>query len=248
MRPVGGKEEASSAPGDADVTVARPSWVTGARLALPVVLGYLPVSFAFGVLGNLVGLPAWATVAMSLFVYAGSAQFAALQLVTVAAAPPAIVLTTFVVNLRHLLLAASIAPHLRGFRKRELVAFSFELTDEAFAMHAAEYGRRGQRPKSEVFAFNLVVHLSWITGTVLGVVASGSVTDVEAFGLDFALPAMFIALLVTVVTDRRTLFVAVLGGGFAVAFTVLGLEYWAVLLATVLAATAGAAAGRWLSR
>lgn len=198
-------------------------------------LGYFPVSFAFGVLGNVVGLPGWATVGMSLFVYAGSAQFAALQLVAVGAAPYAIVLTTFVVNLRHVLLAASIAPNLSGFRRPELAAFSFQLTDEAFAMHAAEYALGRHRSKSEIFAFNAAAHSSWVLGTALGVGASGLIGDVEALALDYALPAMFIALLVMVIGDRRTLLVAVLAGGFAVGFTLLGLGYWSVLVATAVA-------------
>jgi 4-azaleucine resistance transporter AzlC len=220
----------------------------GLRLALPIILGYLPVSFAFGVLGNVIGMPVWATIAMSLFVYAGSSQFAALQLLSVGAAPYAIVLTTFVINLRHMLLAASIAPNLRGLGRWELSAFSFELTDEAFAMHAVEYASGRKRPRSEIFTFNASVHASWILGTVLGVVASGLIGDVEAFGLDYALPAMFIALLVSVVKDRPTLLVALLGGGLAVGLTVLGLGYWAVLLATAIAATVGALGEWWASR
>ncbi|MBD0744135.1 AzlC family ABC transporter permease [Streptomyces sp. CBMA152] len=215
---------------------------TGLAQAVPVMLGYVPVAFAFGVLGHTAGLPGWALIGMSLFVYGGSSQFAALQLIGVGAAPYAIVLTTFVVNLRHLLLSAAVAPRLAAWRRREQALFAYELTDEAFAVHSAQYGERPHRPKAEVLSFNLAVHASWVAGTVAGVLAGDLVTDVRALGLDYALPAMFMALLAAgIVTDRRQLAVAAVAGGGAVVLTLLGLQYWAVLVAAALAATFGLA-------
>ncbi|WP_199828092.1 AzlC family ABC transporter permease [Streptomyces sp. XY332] len=221
---------------------ARAAWAAGFGQAVPVMLGYVPVAFAFGVLGHTAGLPWWAMVAMSAFVYGGSSQFAALQLLAVGAAPYAIVLTTFVVNLRHLLLSAAIAPRLAGWRLREQALFAYELTDEAFAVHSAQYAERAQRPKAEVFTFNTAVHASWVAGTLAGVLAGDLVTDVEALGLDYALPAMFMALLAAgIIADRRGLAVAVVAGGGAVGLTLLGLQYWAVLVAAAVAATFGLA-------
>ncbi|MFI6003897.1 AzlC family ABC transporter permease [Streptomyces sp. NPDC051366] len=221
---------------------ARAAWAAGFGQAVPVMLGYVPVAFAFGVLGHTAGLPWWAMVAMSAFVYGGSSQFAALQLLAVGAAPYAIVLTTFVVNLRHLLLSAAIAPRLAGWRRREQALFAYELTDEAFAVHSAQYAERTQRPKAEVFTFNTAVHASWVAGTLAGVLAGDLVTDVEALGLDYALPAMFMALLAAgIIADRRGLAVAIVAGGGAVGLTLLGLQYWAVLVAAAVAATFGLA-------
>ncbi|WP_063784008.1 AzlC family ABC transporter permease [Streptomyces sp. WM6372] len=218
------------------------AWAAGFGQAVPVMLGYVPVAFAFGVLGHTAGLPWWAMVAMSAFVYGGSSQFAALQLLAVGAAPYAIVLTTFVVNLRHLLLSAAIAPRLAGWRRREQALFAYELTDEAFAVHSAQYADRAERPKAEVFTFNTAVHGSWVAGTLVGVLAGDLVTDVEALGLDYALPAMFMALLAAgIIADRRGLAVAVVAGGGAVGLTLLGLQYWAVLVAAAAAATFGLA-------
>lgn len=219
---------------------ARAPWTVGFGLAVPVMLGYVPVAFAFGVLGHTAGLPWWAMAAMSLFVYGGSSQFAALQLITVGAAPYAVVLTTFVVNLRHLLLAASVAPRLARWRRHEQALFSYELTDEAFAVHSAQYAERADRPKAEVFTFNAAVHASWVAGTVLGILAGDLVRNVEALGLDYALPAMFMALLAAgVIADLRGLAVALVAGVGAVALTLLGLQYWSVLLAAAVAATFG---------
>ncbi|MFJ2824774.1 AzlC family ABC transporter permease [Streptomyces toxytricini] len=244
MRPLAAPAPAApAAPAAVPAPAPAPrAWAAGLGQAVPVMLGYVPVAFAFGVLGHTAGLPWWASAAMSAFVYGGSSQFAALQLLAVGAAPYAVVLTTFVVNLRHLLLSAAIAPRLAGWRRREQALFAYELTDEAFAVHSAQWAERAERPKAEVFAFNTAVHGSWVAGTLAGVLAGDLVTDVEALGLDYALPAMFMALLAAgVVADRRGLAVAVLAGGLAVGLTLLGLEYWAVLAAAALAATFGLA-------
>ncbi|MER5541594.1 AzlC family ABC transporter permease [Streptomyces sp. NPDC002589] len=223
-------------------STARTPWAVGIGLAVPVMLGYVPVAFAFGVLGHTAGLPGWAMVAMSLFVYGGSSQFAALQLITVGAAPYAVILTTFVVNLRHLLLAASVAPRLARWRRIEQAVFAYELTDEAYAVHSAQYAKRADRSKAEVFAFNAAVHASWVAGTVLGILAGDLVHNVEALGLDYALPAMFMALLAAgIVADLRGLSVALVAGVGSVVLTLLGLEYWSVLLAAATAATFGLA-------
>ncbi|MBL1083663.1 AzlC family ABC transporter permease [Streptomyces actinomycinicus] len=236
------RQACSAGPPAARKSTAQAPWAAGLGLAMPVMLGYVPVAFAFGVLGHTAGLPGWATAAMSLFVYGGSSQFAALQLITVGAAPYAVILTTFVVNLRHLLFAASVAPRLAGWRRVEQAAFAYELTDEAFAVHSAQYAERAHRSKAEVFAFNAAVHASWVTGTVLGTLAGDLVHDVEALGLDYALPAMFMALLAAgIVADLRSLAVAVTAGTGAVALTLLGLQYWSVVLAAAAAATLGLA-------
>ncbi len=212
----------------------------GARLAVPLIAGYLPVAFAFGIVGRVAGLPAWSVVAMSFFVYAGASQFAALQLMVVGGSLPSIVSTTFIINLRHMLLSASIAPRLSKLNRAELVWFSMELTDEAYAVHDSEYRRHTDRPKREIFVLNGLVHLSWVLGTTLGVFVGDYVGNIKALGLDFALIAMFIAILVIdAVKSSHDLMVASIGGIAAVVLTVSGYSLWATVIATCAAATIG---------
>lgn len=218
--------------------------VSGSRKALPIVLGYIPVGFAYGVLAKKTGLSDLNTLLMSVIVFAGSAQLIAVGLIGSGASAVSVVVTTFIVNLRHLLMSASLSPFLRSWRRREVAAMTFQLTDETFGLHAVRFGS-GQADKAETFVINAVAQLSWISGTWLGLVSSRLITDVRPFGLDFALPAMFAALLVAQVKDAVHVLVALFSGGLAVLLLGLGVEQWSVMLATVAGATVGLGVSQW---
>ena len=222
----------------------RTGWLKGIALAFPIVLGYLPVGFAYGVLADKAGLSTLNTVLMSVIVFAGSAQLIGVGLLAAGAPALSIIVTTFIVNLRHLLMSAAISPYLKRWKKSELAAFSFELTDETFAVHAAQFALVPPE-QSTVFATNLTAQVSWVTGSWLGAVAGGLITDVEPFGLDYALVAMFIALLVVQLKDRLLVGVAVLAGLLSVVFLFVGFNQWNVIAATLLAATAGTVVELW---
>lgn len=214
--------------------------LAGFKYAAPLILGYLPVAFAFGVIGGVNGLPAWACLLMSVLVYAGSAQFAALQLLSAGAALPGIIATTFILNLRHFLLAAAIAPRLRNFTTVQGMTFGVLLTDECFAVQDSRFRAEPERSKVEIFSLNFFVYLSWIVGTAAGIVFGGVVPGVDRIGLDFALAAMFIAILaIDAVASRHDVWVAVLSATIAVVLSASGAALWATVLATCLAATAG---------
>jgi len=225
--------------------MSRPAWMDGAVQALPIVLGYVPIGFAFGVLAQKAGLSSAHAVLMSAIVYAGSAQFVAVGLFAAGASPLSIVLTTFVVNLRHALMAAALAPHLQRWRKHELAVFAFELTDETFALHATRFAS-GRFGKLDTYALNVTSQLSWVLGSWLGSVAGQLVADVEPYGLDYALPALFVALLVLQVKGWRHVVVAAFSGVAAVALSLSDIGQWNVIVATVCGATVGVVMERWI--
>jgi 4-azaleucine resistance transporter AzlC len=210
----------------------------GVTLAAPIVLGYIPIGFAYGVLAQQAGLSTRNTVLMSLLVYAGSAQLIATGLFAAGLPALSIILTTFVVNLRHMLMSAALSPHMQHWRKRELAAFAYELTDESFAVHIARF-TANTPPKGEVFAINVTAQLAWILGSWLGAVAGQLIGDVKPLALDYALPAMFSALLVMQIKNKRHIVVATAAGMLAVALTLGGLGHWSVILATLAGATLG---------
>ena len=218
--------------------IDRPAWVDGVVRAMPIVLGYLPIGFAYGVLAQQAGLSMTNTLLMSVMVYAGSSQLVAVGLFAQGVPALSIIITTFVVNLRHMLFSAALSPYLKRWGKGALAAFAYELTDETFALHSALFSR-SVPPKPTVFAINVTAQLSWVLGTGLGIVAGRYVTDVRPLALDFTLPAMFIALLVIQLKDRVDGAVALWGGIGSVVLTLLGLDRWSVILATVIAATIG---------
>ncbi len=222
------------------------AWVSGVVKTVPIVFGYIPIGLTFGVLAQKAGLSTLNTMMMSLLVYAGSSQLVAAGLFAAGAPAASIVLTTFVVNLRHLLLSAAIAPFLKRWRKGELAAFAYQLTDETFALHAARFPS-GMPSKAEIFAINATAQASWLVGTGSGVALGQVIADVEPFGLDYVLPAMFIALLVLQIEDRAHVAVALVTGALSVALLTLGVDQWHVIIATVIGASIGVLIELWIN-
>jgi len=223
------------------------SFFSGMRQALPIVLGYIPVGFAYGVLAQKNGLSLLNTVAMSVIVFAGSSQLIGAGLFGAGAGLLAIVATTFVVNLRHMLMSAALAPKLRYWKKWQIALFGYELTDETFALHTMRMTRE-QPPLSETFGVNLTSQFSWILGSLVGYLAGGRIADVRPIGLDYALPAMFIALLVPQVVKPIFLMMAVLAGILSVTLSLYGFSQSHVIVATVAASTVGVGVEQWMKR
>ena len=234
-----------SADQTAQTASLEPTWATGAGRALPVVLGYIPVGFAFGVLAQKSGLSPLNTVLMSILVYAGASQFIAVGLLAAGAPPLSIILTTFIVNLRHLIMASALAPYLKTWSPGALALFSYELTDETFALHAT-YLPRGETGRGAVLATNLVSQSSWVAGTWLGVTAGSLIADVKPYALDYALAALFIALLMLQIKNKKQVMVAMAAGVLSVILLHVGFNQWSIILATLVGATLGVFLEKWI--
>ena len=212
----------------------------GVKAALPIVLGYLPVGMAYGVLARAVGLSTIETGAMSLIVFAGASQFIAVGMLASGIATLPIILTTFAVNLRHLLMSSAIAPHFKGLPLKKLIPLTAQLTDESFAVAMADTAKIDGRPYY-LMALQMAAWLAWFCGSVVGAVF-GSLIDRGSFGIPFAMTALFICLLALQLKSRAHLAVAVVAG-------VLALSFKGLLpnnLDIVAAAIAAPLAGLWL--
>ena len=220
------------------------NWGNTLSAAMPVVLGYLPIGFAYGVLAINAGLSIFQTVLMSIIVYAGSAQLIAVSLFAQAIHPLSIITTTFIVNLRHMLMSAALAPHMRHWKSYQVGLFSFELTDESFGVHSLRFDRGENHPKSTLL-INFICQSAWVLGSLLGAVAGNMIQDVRPFALDYALPAMFIALLILQIKNRKHLIIALISAGLSLVLWQLGATQWHVIIATIIAATLGAGIETW---
>ncbi len=215
--------------------------LAGTVRAVPIMLGYLPIGFAFGVLATTAGLNLAGAAGMSLFLFAGSAQLIAVGMIDAGATIAAITTTVFMVNLRHLLMSAYLAPHLGHLKPWQQAIFSYEITDESFAVHSNHFRKHGVPRAIELFSLNHSAHLAWIFGTILGAWLGGMFSfDNAAFGIDYALPAMFIALLVMQIEMKRHLYIALLAAALGLFFYLLGFNQLYIILATVIAAAVGA--------
>lgn len=216
----------------------------GARLAIPITLGYIPVGFTFGVLAQKAGFSALEAGLTSLLVFAGSGQLIGINLILLGLSPMTIISTTFVVNARHLLMSAALAPFLGRWSKTKQLLFTAEMTDETFALNIGRFGEQmaaggpgTEVDEGEAFGVNLTAHFSWVLGGVLGALFGTLITDLKPYGLDFALAGMFIALLMPHFKIPRHLATAIVGGGLSVILYLGGVEQWNVIIATVTAAT-----------
>ena len=175
-----------------------PAFRTGFIALLPLWFGSVPFGIVYAVSALAAGLSPAQTVAMSLLVFAGSAQFTAVGLFAAAAPPLTIVITTLIVNARHLLLAASLAPHLRGTPLWLRALLAFQLTDESYAVGIRTF-LAGEGSAGFQLGANISLYIAWPLATVIGVLLGSLVPDPAAYGLDLVFPLTFTALLVPLV-------------------------------------------------
>jgi 4-azaleucine resistance transporter AzlC len=166
----------------------------GATAAWPICLGYFPIGLALGVLAQKAGLPWWAVAMMSVLVFAGSAQFICVAMIAAGASTPAIILTTFVVNLRHVLMSSALAVYLQGVNRKFLALYSYGVTDESFAVNLTRF-RDGKWDRWKALIVNHLANSVWIMATICGALV-GQFVPQGALGIDYALTGMFICLLV----------------------------------------------------
>ncbi len=166
----------------------------GLAAAWPICLGFFPIGLSLGVLAQKGGLAPWQVAAMSLLVFAGGSQFIAVAMLGAGASPLAIVSTTCMINLRHLLMSSALAVHFSGVSRRFLALFAYGLTDESFAVNMTRFNQGGWHRHSAL-TVNHATNAIWIISTVAGVYL-GQLVPPGAAGVDYALTGMFICLLV----------------------------------------------------
>lgn len=196
----------------------RAEFWAGARDTFPLVVGAIPFGIIFGTLAAGSGLSFAGTVAMSAFVFAGSSQFIALGLIAAATSWPFIVLTTFVVNLRHALYSATLAPQVKHLSAGWQIPLAFWLTDETFVIAANHYNRGDASPHKHWYWLGsaIFMYTNWQLCTWLGLTVGQLIPDAAAWGLDFAMPVTFLGMVVPYLKSRPMLAAVVVSGVVAV--------------------------------
>jgi 4-azaleucine resistance transporter AzlC len=223
------------------LTSSRAEFIAGLKAQLPIVIGGIPFGMIYGVVALDAGLTAGAAQAMSAIIFAGSAQFVSAQLFGLSTPAVVIIATVAVVNLRHLLYSASIAPYLHDLPSRWKWLLAYLLTDEAYAVAITHYqdGRDNLHKHWFALASGLLEWTAWQLSTAAGIFLGAAVP--ESWSLDFALPLTFIALVVPALRDRAAVGAALCGGIVAVLAFDLPFK-----LGLFLAALIGILAGLWL--
>jgi 4-azaleucine resistance transporter AzlC len=216
----------------------RQELLAGIRAELPITLGVIPFGMIYGVLAVGAGLSPLAAQAMSCIVFAGSAQFIAAGLFSISAPAGVLLLTTFVVNLRHSLYSASMAPYLERHSLAWKVLLSYLLTDEAYVVAILHYKQTGAVGMQHWYFLGagLTLWLTWQASTVVGVLLRAQVP--ASWALDFTLALTFIGLVVVSARDRPSIAAALAAG-----VTAILAAGWPYQLGLVAAAVVGIAAG-----
>ncbi|WP_238398103.1 AzlC family ABC transporter permease [Halorussus salinus] len=215
----------------------RADFLSGVRVAAPITLGVLPFGMVAGVAAVGVGMSALQAVGMSVVVFAGASQLAAIELIGRNAPAAVVVATVLVVNLRLVMYSASIAPYFQRQSAKWKAALSYLLTDQAYAVSLLEF-ENDEETSRRWYYLGVAVPLwvTWQAATVVGVLLGARLPS--GWHLEFAVPLVFLAVLVPAVTDRATGAAAVVGGTTAVVAN--GLPY---NLGLILAAVVGIGAG-----
>jgi 4-azaleucine resistance transporter AzlC len=204
-------------------------------------LALVPSVFVYGtVFGGLAvqaGLRSIEVLGMSLLVFAGASQFVAVPMIAAGTSPLAIVLTTYVVNMRHYLMAATLAPAFSSFPRTWLALVAHGINDESFAVAVAR-----QNPPDPWFFIGSVVAVggSFVGGVVVGTGLGGLVADPARWGLDFAFPAVFLALVGAQLRSRADKLVALASGTLAVIVALALPGNWHIVIAGVIVSAVAA--------
>jgi 4-azaleucine resistance transporter AzlC len=190
--------------------------------ALGIAVSAIGFGFVYGLSARQAGFSPIEAVAMSTIVFAGAAQFAAVGYVASGLPWPGVVLLTALLNARHLLYSAALAPWLRDvpFWRRAVMAHL--LTDEAFALSVGHFRRVGRTDERGYWLAAIAsTFIPWNLATLAGVLLGAQIPDPARFGIDIIFPAAMIGLAVGLITGRRELVAAIVGAGIGVVVALL---------------------------
>jgi branched chain amino acid efflux pump len=222
------------------MSTPRAEFLAGVKATIPLVIGAFPFGVIFGALAITSGVSTFGTMALSVIVFAGSAQFIGVGLIAAGVSAPIIILTTFVVNLRHALYSATLAPYVKHLPQRWLLLLGFTLTDEAFVVASTHYAEPSDNTNRHWYFLGseLLLYVCWQIFTWIGIFAGKLIPDPARFGLDFAMSVTFIGMLVPLMKSRPVLAAVVVAGIVAVLTATMPNK-----IGLIIAALAGVAAG-----
>ncbi len=217
----------------------------GMKKSIPICIGYFPLGLAFGVIAQNYGMNLLEVGLMSILLFSGSGQFITVALMTIGASLATILVTIFLVNSRYILFSAALSLYLKKFPSWLIGLITFGITDETFVV-ATTYFKENKPESSFWISLNFTSHFAWISSTILGAYVGNFIPNMETFGLNFALPAMFIALFFMTAENSLMVFTGVFAGNLSLILINFGFTDSNILLTTLVAASLGVLLKRWI--
>jgi len=218
---------------------SRSEFLAGVQAELPILIGVFPFGLIYGALAISAGLPSGAAQAMSAIVFAGSSQFVAAGLLGQATPGLVIILTAGIINLRHMLYSASVAPYTHHLRPLWKWLLAYLLTDEAYAVAITHYTQEELENQAipleqkhwYFLGAGLALWICWQISTAVGIFLGAQVP--ASWGLDFTIDLTFIALVMPLLRDRSAVAAAISAGLAALIFHGLPLKLGLVVAALI---------------
>lgn len=173
-----------------------PTFLTGVKDCIPSLIGYISIGIAAGIVGVSSNLSVIEIILLSGLVYAGASQFIICSLLVAGSPISAIILTTFIVNLRNFLLSMTLAPHFTHYSLGKNIGIGAFVTDESFGVAMNKIIKGEKINDRWMNGLNATAYITWTLSCAVGAILGKWIVNPEAFGLDFALTAMFLALLI----------------------------------------------------
>lgn len=236
--------ESTSAPATAAEAAANGhQFRLGIRKMLPIVLGIVPFGLAYGVLSVQGGLTVAETMLMSLVVFAGASQFMAVGMFQTGVGGLTIVISTLLINVRHLVMGLSLSPYLTETTPKWQRLLAFGMVDESYLTTITHYREQGEPQGNPHFmlAAGLTMYVVWNVASLVGALAGHAISDPLKWGLDFAMPATFLTMLLPQVVSRRLLAVATTSAIAATAAFILVPGKWYIMIAVAVGVATGLA-------
>lgn len=208
----------------------------GLNGGLSIAIGYMPVAITYGFLAKATGLSLFETVLMSLIVYAGASQYMALDMIAKSIGVFEVIFTTFIVNIRHMLMSASLNEKVVKERPWKKGIYAFGITDETFSVAAVQ---KEKLTTGYMFGLTLIAYSSWVCFSGVGYIIGSGLPAVFQEGMSIALYAMFIGLLVpSMKGSLKVVFLALIAAVFNSFFVLFELlsTGWAIVCSTLISA------------
>ncbi|WP_422123764.1 AzlC family ABC transporter permease [Planococcus sp. X10-3] len=218
--------------------MAQRGFSAGLKAGTSIAIGYFPVALTFGLLAKTTGLSLLEATAMSIFVFAGAAQYISLSLITAGVGPAVIILNTFIVNIRHFLMTASLNEKMQPDARWKKALYAFGITDESFSVLAIQ--KEDNLRTSFAAGVIVISYGSWVVFTALGHLIGANLPAFLQAAMSIALYALFVGLLVPSLRsgNRKVLSLAAIAAAFSSLFYFTGWlsTGWAILVSTLASA------------
>ncbi len=205
--------------------------------AIPICLGYLPLGFACGVLAQKAGLSIFEIAGMSLIVFAGSSQFIAVSMIVANSSIEAIIMATFVVNLRHFLMSSVLIKFLGSKNKNFLLIYAHGVTDESFAINYNKF-TEGIWDSQKAIIVNIIAFACWNLGNIIGCL-TGEILPVSNEIASYTLTAMFICLLALNLKNKIFVMVGIITGAASIYLSLILKNSFYIVITAILGASIG---------